>query len=81
MLRGVVKRHERLCDSLRVAHTSRRFLSGCMRPSVGYSWPTDILSGAKNLGSCSFNELRRSFLRFTQDRLRFLRMTVKRVFS
>jgi len=34
-----------------------------------------ILSEAKNPGSCSFNDLRRSFLRFTQDRLRVLRMT------
>ena len=39
-----------------------------------------ILSEAKNLGSCSFNELRRSFLRSTQDRLRPLRMTARRVF-
>ena len=35
---------------------------------------TVILSEANNLGGCSFNEL--SFLRFTQDRLRLLRMTV-----
>jgi len=35
---------------------------------------------AKNLGSCGFNELRRSFLRCAQDRLRLLRMTLKRVF-
>ena len=39
-----------------------------------------ILSEAKNLGRCIFTELRRSFLRRTQDRLRLLRMTVKRVF-
>jgi len=39
-----------------------------------------ILSKAKNLGSCSFNQLRRSFLRFTQDRLRLLRMTGDTVF-
>ena len=38
-----------------------------------------ILSGAKNPSSCSFNELQRSFLRFTQDRLRLLGMTVKGV--
>ena len=28
-----------LYDNLRVAHTSRLFSSGCMRPSVGSSWP------------------------------------------
>jgi hypothetical protein len=36
---------------------------------------TVILSEAKNLGSFNLNELRRSFLGFTQDRLRLLRMT------
>jgi len=36
-----------------------------------------ILSAAKNPGICSDNELRRSFLRSTQDRLRLLRMTLK----
>ncbi|SPE32560.1 hypothetical protein SBA2_680031 [Acidobacteriia bacterium SbA2] len=34
---------------------------------------TVILSEAKNLGSCIFSELRGSFLRFTQDRLRCMR--------
>jgi TolB-like protein/tetratricopeptide (TPR) repeat protein len=41
---------------------------------------TVILSEAKNLSSCSFNKPRRSFLRFIQDRLWLLRMTVKRIF-
>jgi len=40
-----------------------------------------ILSEAKNLGSCSVNELRRSFLRFAQDRPRLLRMTAWWSFS
>ncbi len=42
--------------------------------------PPVILSEAKNLGSCGLHELRRSFLRCTQDRLRLLRMTTRKVF-
>jgi len=37
--------------------------------------PPVILSEAKNLGSCGLHELRRSFLRCTQDRLRLLKVT------
>ena len=32
-------------------------------------WIIDIFKAAKNLGSCEFMEVRRSFLRSTQDRL------------
>ena len=39
-----------------------------------------ILGEAMNPRSCGFNELQRSILRFTQDRLRLLRMTASRVF-
>ena len=39
-----------------------------------------ILSEAKNLCICRIRQMRRSFLRFTQDRLRLLRMTVLAVF-
>ena len=38
-----------------------------------------ILSQAKNLGRCEFQELRRSFLRSTQDRLRLQKITHKYV--
>jgi hypothetical protein len=40
-----------------------------------------ILSEVKNLSSFGLSELQRSFLRFTQDRLQFLRMTVARVLN
>jgi hypothetical protein len=39
-----------------------------------------ILSEAKNLCICRIRQMRRSFLRFTQDRLRLLRMTALAVF-
>jgi hypothetical protein len=41
---------------------------------------TVILSEAKSPRSCTLDELRRSFLRSTQDRLRLLRMTAKGTF-
>lgn len=42
---------------------------------------SQTLSEAKNFGNCKINELRRSFRRFTQDRVWLLRMTVERFSS